>query len=76
MTIRPAQRKGSEMKIEVDLDSCRGYALCVGMAPEYYEINEDGVAHCLKADVEPGDEDRIRDTAAICPQLAISLTEA
>lgn len=63
------------MDIEVDAEECRGYALCVGIAPEYYEIDDNGVARLLKTEVAPGDEEAIRETAAICPQLAIRLTE-
>lgn len=63
------------MKIEVDLEACRGYALCVGIAPEYYEIDENGLACIRKVTVEPGDEDQVRETAAVCPTLAINLVE-
>lgn len=63
------------MIVDVDSDACLGYALCVGIAPEYYELDEDGTAQVLRTRVEPEDGDRLRETAAICPQLAIHLTD-
>lgn len=63
------------MKIEVDLVACRSYAICVGIAPEYFELDEDGIVRLLRADVAPGDEDRVREAALGCPQLAIKIVE-
>lgn len=63
------------MKIEVDLNTCLGYAICVGIAPDYYELDENGIARVLKIDVATEDENRVRETAAVCPQLAIHTKE-
>lgn len=63
------------MDVNVDVDACLGYAICVGIAPEYFELDQDGTAQVTKARVEPPDEDRMREAAAVCPQLAIRLIE-
>jgi ferredoxin len=63
------------VKIEVDLTACRSYALCVGIAPEYFELDDDDVLHILVPNVAPEDEERVREAALVCPTLAITLIE-
>lgn len=63
------------MRVEVDVNECRGYAICVGIAPEYFELDDDGLARTLSADVDSQDEDRVREAATSCPTLAIRITE-
>ena len=63
------------MKVEVDLGACRSYAICVGIAPDVFELDEDGVLVVLRSDVAPGDEDRVREAALACPTQAILLTD-
>lgn len=63
------------MRIEVDLGICRSYAVCTGLAPDVFELDEDGIVHVLEPDVP---EDRIRemeDLALMCPSQAISLVD-
>ena len=63
------------MKIEVDVNECRGYALCIGTSPEYFELDEGGIVALLKDDVEAGDEDNVREAALVCPTQAIRVVE-
>jgi ferredoxin len=63
------------MKIEVNVDECRGYALCIGVAPEYFDLDESGIVAVLKDDVEVGDEDSVREAAMVCPTQAIRVVE-
>jgi ferredoxin len=63
------------MKIEVDVNECRGYALCIGIAPEYFELDEGGLVAILKDDVEAGGEDGVREAALVCPTQAIRVVE-
>jgi ferredoxin len=63
------------VKIEVNVDECRGYALCIGVAPEYFELDEGGIVAVLKDDVAPEDEDSVREAALVCPTQAIRIVE-
>jgi ferredoxin len=63
------------MKVEVDLGLCRSYAICVGVAPDVFELDDDGVLVVLRPDVATGDEDRMREAALACPTQAILLTD-
>ncbi|MDR6174082.1 ferredoxin [Nocardioides zeae] len=61
------------MRIVADLDKCEGLGMCEAMAPDFFEVGEDGVVEVL--DAEPGEEHRTDLTAAVdaCPVLALTL---
>ncbi|MFG2562849.1 ferredoxin [Streptomyces sp. NPDC048496] len=58
------------MQIVVDLTHCQGYAQCVFLAPEVFELHgEEGL---LYAPAVPDDQaERVRQAAAACPVQAI-----
>ncbi|MFE2517669.1 ferredoxin [Streptomyces mirabilis] len=62
------------MQIVVDLTRCQGYAQCVFLAPEVFELHgEEGL---LYATAVPDDQiERVRQAAAACPVQAILLGE-
>jgi ferredoxin len=68
-------RKKVGMKIEVNVDECRGYAVCIGVAPEYFDLDEGGIVAVLKGEVDPGDEETVREAALVCPTQAIRVLE-
>ena len=61
------------MRIVADLATCEGLGMCEAMAPDFFEVGEDGVVEVL--DAEPGEEHRTDLTAAVdaCPVLALAL---
>jgi ferredoxin len=61
------------MRIVADLGKCEGLGMCEAMAPDFFEVGEDGVVEVL--DAEPGEEHRTDLTAAVdaCPVLALAL---
>ena len=63
------------MEVRVDTDKCIGSGSCEMLAPEVFEVGEDGLVHLL--DPTPGSElaDRVRAAAANCPTSAISVDE-
>ena len=63
------------MQVEVDPQKCIGSGSCEMLAPEVFEVGEDGLAHVLV--VEPGSElhDKVRAAAQSCPTSAISVIE-
>jgi ferredoxin len=48
-----------------------GSGQCELLAPEVFEVDDDGVVHLLQA--EPDDEDAVRQAAQLCPTGALSL---
>lgn len=63
------------MRIEVDYDVCDGNALCMGAAPEVFQVDEHGSLHVL-AD-EPREQlwDDVRQAELVCPTQAIFLAD-
>jgi len=61
------------VKVVVDFDVCQSNALCMEIAPEVFEVREDGLLYLL--DEHPGEELRARVEEAVdtCPTQAISI---
>ncbi len=61
------------MKIVVDYDKCNSNAVCMGIAPEVFEVREDNFLYLL--DEEPGEELRpkMEEAVRMCPTQAISI---
>ncbi len=62
------------MRVVVDFDLCEENAVCMGVAPTVFDVQEDGL-HVLQE--EPGEELRgqVQDAARLCPTLAIKVQE-
>lgn len=63
------------MKVHVNSEICAGFGICLGIAPEVFELHEDGYAVVLVSEVKAEDEDMMRRAASQCPAQAIYLTE-
>jgi ferredoxin len=63
------------MRVRVDREACTGVQNCVVIAPEYFEMDSEGVARVLKANVPEEDEDLLLDAAENCPVDAIILED-
>ncbi|MRH90290.1 ferredoxin [Nocardia sp. SYP-A9097] len=61
------------MKVTVDLDQCEANGICVGIAPDVFELDDDDVLHIIGAEVAPGDEEDVRTAVAQCPKAALKL---
>ena len=59
------------MRVVVDRDRCEGNAICVGIAPELFELDEDEYA-VVTADPVPADQEALAEQAiAECPRAAL-----
>ena len=63
------------MRVVVDFDLCESNAVCMGIAPEVFEVRDDDFLYIL--DETPGPElhDRVRQAVERCPKQAITLVE-
>jgi ferredoxin len=62
------------VKVVVDMDLCEGNAMCMGSAPEVFQVNGDKVTVVQQ---QPGDELRhkVEDAVRACPTQALSLED-
>ncbi|BBZ31573.1 ferredoxin [Mycolicibacterium confluentis] len=60
------------MRVEVDRDRCEGNAVCVGIAPDLFDLDDDDYA-VMKVDVVPADQEGLAEQAiAECPRAALN----
>jgi ferredoxin len=62
-------------RVEVDRDRCVSTGGCEALAPDVFELGDDGVLVVHRS--EPGERELpdVRDAVAQCPTRALSLTE-
>ncbi len=59
------------MRVEVDHDRCEGNAVCVGIAPDLFDLDDDDYA-VMKVDEIPADQIELAEQAvAECPRAAL-----
>jgi ferredoxin len=63
------------MRVKADFDLCEANALCVGIAPEVFELDDDDNLAILDDRVTPENEARIRQAVASCPKAALSVED-
>lgn len=61
------------MKVTVDLDQCEANGICVGIAPDVFDLDDEDVLHITAAEVAAEDEDDVRTAVAQCPKAALKL---
>jgi ferredoxin len=61
------------MKIVVDYDECEANAVCVGILPDVFEVDDEDNLHVHRE--YPGDDelDRVREAVDSCPKRALAL---
>jgi ferredoxin len=74
---RPDLKEGDNlMRVHADRDSCIGSGQCVMNAPDVFDQDEDDGVVSLKTDTPPPElASDVRRAAAMCPAMAITLTE-
>jgi ferredoxin len=62
-------------KVVVDFDVCESNAICMGIAPDVFEVRDDDFLYILQD--EPPDERRAAVEQAVrqCPKQAISIVD-
>ena len=64
------------MRVHVDHARCQGHNRCYAIAPELFEVDDEGNASELNDGVVPEAlEEKARLAAANCPEYAISISE-
>ncbi len=59
------------MQAHVDPDLCVGAAMCIAIAPDVFELGNDGISQV----VGEGEDDLLREAAEECPAQAIILKD-
>jgi ferredoxin len=63
------------MIVHVDSNYCTGHGRCVGFAPEFFELGDEGYLD-IEDQVVPDEHlESVREAVQNCPERAISLVE-
>ena len=64
------------MRVHVDPEKCQGHNRCYALAPELFDVDDEGYATEVDDGVVPaGLEDNARRAVVNCPEFAISIEE-
>lgn len=63
------------MRIEVDYDACEANAVCAGLVPEVFEVDDDDNLNILVDEVPAQLADRVAHAVRSCPKAALRLAE-
>ncbi|MGH7661759.1 MAG: ferredoxin [Vulcanimicrobiaceae bacterium] len=61
------------MKVVVDYDACMSNALCMQVAPEVFEVREDGFLYILNENPPEELRAKMDEAARVCPTQAITI---
>ena len=63
------------MRVVVDFDLCESNAVCMGVAPEVFEVRDDDFLYVLQEEPDESLRAKVEEAAARCPKQAISIAE-
>jgi ferredoxin len=63
------------MKVVVDFDLCEANALCMGVAPEIFKVDDQDMLHILIEHPDEKYRKKVEEAVRLCPRQAISIEE-
>jgi ferredoxin len=71
----PASEGERLMRVVVDFDLCESNAVCMGIAPEVFEVRDDDFLYILNETPPEELRPKIEEAVERCPKQAISIAE-
>lgn len=63
------------MKIHVDRTRCTGIGICESIAPDFFEVGDDGRLVLHRETTDESTTKNVTEAVRACPALALSLVE-
>jgi len=63
------------VRVHVDRDACEANAVCAGLVPEVFEVDDEDSLHILADEVPERLADGVRHAVGSCPKAALRLEE-
>ena len=63
------------MRVVVDFDSCESNAVCMGIAPEVFEVRDDDFLYVLNEHPPEEMREKLMEAVRSCPKNAISIED-
>ena len=61
------------MRVVVNFDRCQSNAVCMSIAPEVFEVRDDGNLYVLQETPDESLRDKVQESVDACPMMAISI---
>jgi ferredoxin len=61
------------MRVVVDFDLCESNAVCMGIAPEVFEVRDDNFLYILQEEPPQELRPKVEEAVRRCPRQAISI---
>jgi len=61
------------MRILVDFDLCESHGICMGIAPDIFEVRDDDFLYVLQEVPAESDRARVEECVKRCPKQAIAV---
>lgn len=62
-------------KVVVDYGLCEANAICMGINPDVFHLDNDDTLHILQPDITPETENDVLEAVRRCPRQALSIVE-
>jgi len=63
------------VRVRVDRDACEANAVCAGLVPEVFAVDDDDNLHILVGEVPSGLAEAVRHAVRSCPKAALAVDE-
>ncbi len=63
------------MRVVVDYDKCTGLGLCESIAPDFFEVQDDGSLELLQAEGDESRRSELEEAVRSCPTEALRLED-
>jgi ferredoxin len=63
-------------KVVVDFDLCESNAICMGIAPEVFEVRDDNFLYILQENPPDDLRGKVEEAVRDCPRQAISIDDS
>ena len=67
--------EGARVRVQVDREACEANAICAGLVPEVFEVDDEDVLHIKVDEVPAGQADAVRHAVRSCPKAALSVSD-
>ena len=63
------------MKVSVNYDLCESNAVCMGIAPDIFEVRDDDFLYVLQENPPESSRAKLEEAVQRCPKQAISIVD-
>jgi len=63
------------MRVVVDFDLCESNAVCMGIAPDIFEVRDDDFLYVLNENPPESERAKVEEAVRRCPKQAIAIAD-